>query len=98
MVLKHMTEITGQCPDENHDIRTHLNKLDKSGFNTPGRERLRALAFTLNGWGVESCYKDDFVCLSSDVQEAMELLRLLISKADLLSTPAGVRELSTLNN
>lgn len=95
MTLKYLVEMSGQTYVENHDIRAQLNKLNRVGFEIPAEERLRVIASTVNSWETESRYKDDFVALNEDIKEAMEILEMLIEKAESLVEPVMIKPIDS---
>ena len=94
-VLKYLVELTGVSYVMSHDIRAQLNKLSK---DIPYFDKLWLMAPTINSWEDNSRYKDNFVALRQDVDEAIAIAEALISYAESLSEPTTPRESSIFNS
>ena len=90
--LKYLVEINGESFAENHDLRANLNKLDRIGIAVPDKELLRSMASTLYSWETESRYRDDFIALTEDIENAMAIADELISFADVLVSQVAISE------
>ncbi len=71
MSLKAMVELNGLQYAENHDVRANLNILNRNNIQVPLQEELRSIASTVYSWETESRYKDSFVSLIEDIDQAM---------------------------
>lgn len=79
--LKFLVEMTGQQYAENHDIRANINILNKIDYHTSYEKDLRNMASTLYSWETESRYKDSFVAVITDVEEAFKYAKALLIEA-----------------
>lgn len=79
--LKFLVEMTGQQYAENHDIRANINILNKAGYHVNYEKELRNMASTLYSWETESRYKDSFVAVIEDVEEAFLYARAVLDEA-----------------
>lgn len=76
--LKYLIEMKGERYITVHDLNAHLNKIAKLGITHPVFEKIRLKVYTYNSWETESRYKDSFVPLAADVEEAIQLCHDLI--------------------
>lgn len=79
--LKFLVEMTGQQYAENHDIRANINILNREDYHISHEKELRNMASTLYSWENESRYKDSFVAVIEDVEEAFTYARALVEEA-----------------
>lgn len=79
--LKFLVEMTGQQYAENHDIRANLNILNRVDYHITNEKQIRAMASTLYSWETESRYKESFVAVVADVEEAFLYARALVAEA-----------------
>lgn len=79
--LKFLVEMIGQQYAENHDIRANINILNKNGYHVCVEKELRNMASTIYSWETESRYKESFVAVMEDVEEAFELAKALLAEA-----------------
>ncbi len=79
--LKFLTEMTGQQYAENHDIRANLNILNRVDYHVSFEKELRNMASTLYSWETESRYKDSFVAVLEDIEEAFVYAKALVAEA-----------------
>lgn len=79
--LKFLVEMSGQQYDENHDIRANINILNRVNYHVSYEKELRNMASTLYLWETESRYRDSFVVVIEDVEEAFLYARALIKEA-----------------
>lgn len=79
--LKFMVEMTGQQYAENHDIRANINILNRSDYHVIFEQELRNMASTLYSWETETRYRDSFVALIEDVEEAFKYAGALLKEA-----------------
>lgn len=82
--LKFIVEMTGQQFAENHDIRANINILNRVDYHVSNEVELRNMASTLYGWETESRYKESFVAVISDVEDAFTYARALVEEASQL--------------
>ena len=75
MSLKAMVELNGLQYAENHDVRANLNILNRNNIQVPLQEELRSIASTVYSWETESRYKDSFVSLIEDIDQALNIAR-----------------------
>lgn len=80
--LKFLVEMTGQQYAENHDIRSNINILNKVDYHIKNEKELRNMASTLYSWETESRYRDSFVALIEDVEEAFVYAKDLLLEAN----------------
>lgn len=80
--LKFLVEMTGQQYAENHDIRANINILNKADYHVSFEKELRNMASTLYCWETESRYKDSFVAVIEDVEEAFYYAKALLAEAE----------------
>lgn len=80
--LKFLVEMNGMQFAENHDIRANLNILNRIGYHVSNEKELRNMASTLYGWETESRYKDSFVAVIEDVENAFVYARALVVEAE----------------
>lgn len=78
--LKFLVEMTGQQYAENHDIRANLNILNRVDYHISNEKELRNMASTLYSWETESRYRDSFVAVIDEVEEAFMYSRALIAE------------------
>jgi len=79
--LKFLVEMAGQQYAENHDIRANINILNKLGYHVTDEKELRNMASTLYSWETESRYRDSFVAVVEEVEEAFVYARNLLNEA-----------------
>ena len=79
MTLKCIVELHGERYAENHDIRANIKILNRIGVELPCQKELRDMASTLYGWETESRYRDSFVSLTEDIEQARIIAKELIS-------------------
>lgn len=79
--LKFLVEMTGQQYAENHDIRANINILNRINYHISHESEIRNMASTLYGWETESRYKDSFVAVIEDVENAFKYARALVDEA-----------------
>lgn len=84
MSLKAMVELHGLQYAENHDVRANLNILNRNDIQIPLQEELRSIASTIYSWETESRYKDSFVSLIEDIDQAMNIAREYIKYVESL--------------
>lgn len=84
MALKAIVELNGLVIAENHDLRANLNVLNRAGINIPTQEEIRKMASTLYSWETETRYKDSFVALKEDIEEARIIAKNMIEYAESL--------------
>jgi len=92
--LKFLVEMNGDFYAENHDLRSNLNKLNKLNVSIPMEKELRSMASTLYSWETDPRYNDDFVALLSDVKDARNIARTLITYCDELTSQKPIVPLS----
>ena len=80
--LKFLVEMTGQQYAENHDVRANINILNKVDYHVCFEKELRNMASTLYSWETESRYKESFVAVISDIEDAFKIANSLITEAD----------------
>lgn len=98
LTLKYIVEMQGESYAENHDLRSNLNILDRIGFNIPCKSLIRQMASTLYSWQTESRYKDNFVALKVDIDDAMKVAAELLLLADSLTSQENVSESASYPN
>lgn len=96
MTLKAIVELYGEQYAENHDVRANLNILNKIGIEVPEQKEIRAMASTIYGWETESRYRDDFVSLREDIDQAREIADHLIQYCDGLLYQTEVKNLNDI--
>ncbi len=79
--LKFLVEMTGQQYAENHDIRANINILNRVEYHITYEKELRNMASTLYSWETESRYKESFVAVIEDVEDAFKYARALLEEA-----------------
>lgn len=79
--LKFLVEMTGQQYAENHDIRANINILNRAGYHVSFEKELRNMASTLYSWETESRYKEAFVAVIEDVEEAFIYAKAILNEA-----------------
>lgn len=79
--LKFIVEMTGQQYAENHDIRANINILNRVDYHISYETEIRNMASTLYSWETESRYKESFVAVITDVEEAFVYARALVDEA-----------------
>lgn len=79
--LKFLVEMTGQQYAENHDIRANINILNRVDYHVSYEKELRNMASTLYSWETESRYKDSFVAVLTDVEEAFIYAKAILEEA-----------------
>ena len=84
MVLKAIVELHGGQYAENHDVRSNLNILSRMEVEVPDQKEIRSLASTIYGWETESRYKDDFVSMKEDIDDARIIADHLIEYCESL--------------
>ena len=84
MILKAIVELNGEQYAENHDIRSNINILNKLGIEIPSQKELRNMASTIYSWETESRYRECFVALKDDINDALKIAEDLIKYADSL--------------
>lgn len=84
MALKAIVELNGLAIAENHDLRANLNVLNRADIIIPRQEEIRSMASTLYSWETETRYKDSFVALKEDIEEARVIAKDIISYAESL--------------
>ena len=82
MSLKSIVELNGLTIAENHDLRVNINVLNRAGVDIPMQEEIRKMASTLYSWETETRYKDGFVSLTEDIEDARLIAKELIKYAD----------------
>lgn len=80
--LKFLVEMTGQQYAENHDIRANINILNKVDYHISYEKEIRGMASTLYSWETESRYKDSFVAIIADVEDAFIYARAIVEEAN----------------
>lgn len=96
MTLKAIVELYGEQYAENHDVRANLNILNRKGIEVPDQKEIRALASTIYGWETESRYRDNFVSLREDIDQAREIADHLIQYCDGLLHQTKVENLKEI--
>ena len=76
-----MVEMTGQQYAENHDIRANINILNRVDYHIPYEKEIRGMASTLYSWETESRYKDSFVAVIADVEDAFVYAKAVVLEA-----------------
>ena len=84
MALKAIVELNGLAIAENHGLRANLNVLNRADIIIPRQEEIRSMASTLYSWETETRYKDSFVALKEDIEEARVIAKDIISYAESL--------------
>ena len=79
--LKFLVEMMGQQYAENHDIRANINILNKADYHVNYEKELRRMASTLYSWETESRYRDSFVAVMEDVEEAFIYAKGILEEA-----------------
>lgn len=79
--LKFLVEMTGQLYAENHDVRVNINILNRVDYHISYEREIRGMASTLYGWETESRYKDSFVAVIADVEDAFLYARAVVAEA-----------------
>ena len=79
--LKFLVEMTGQQYAENHDIRANINLLNCVDYHILYEKEIRAMAATLYSWETETRYRDRFVAVIADVEDAFLYARALVEEA-----------------
>lgn len=82
MTLKAIVELHGEQYAENHDVRANLNILNRNEIKIPDEKEIRSMASTIYGWETESRYKDSFVSLQEDIDQARIIADHLIEYCD----------------
>ena len=80
--LKFLVEQEGANYAPNHSLRAQLNKLDQVHSKIlPDdlKKQIRNMSTTLESWEAESRYKDNFIALKDDVDDAMDIAKTLIA-------------------
>ena len=96
MVLKAIVELNGEQYAENHDIRSNINILNKKGIEIPMQKEIRNMASTIYGWETESRYRDNFVALNDDINDAITIAEALIKYADTLIEESFINNISDI--
>lgn len=76
--LKYLIEMNGERYVTTHDLNAQLNKIDKMNIHDPVLEKVRLKSYVYNSWETESRYKDSFMPLAADVEEAISVCKELI--------------------
>lgn len=76
--LKYLIEMNGERYVTTHDLNAQLNKIDKMNIHDPVLEKVRLKSYVYNSWETESRYKDSFIPLAADVEEAISVCKELI--------------------
>lgn len=79
--LKFLVEMTGQKYAENHDIRANINILNRVDYHISYETEIRNMASTLYSWETESRYKDSFVAVIADVEDAFVYAKAVLEEA-----------------
>lgn len=79
--LKFLVEMTGQKYAENHDIRANINILNRVNYHISYETEIRNMASTLYSWETESRYKDSFVAVIADVEDAFVYAKAVLDEA-----------------
>lgn len=79
--LKFLVEMTGQKYAENHDIRANINILNRVDYHISYETEIRNIASTLYSWETESRYKDAFVAVIADVEDAFVYAKAVLDEA-----------------
>lgn len=79
--LKFMVEMTGQQYAGNYDIRANINILNRVDYHIPYEKEIRGMASTLYSWETESRYKDSFVAVIADVEDAFVYAKAVVLEA-----------------
>ena len=79
--LKFLVEMTGQQYAENHDLRANINILNRVDYHISYEQEIRNMASTLYSWETESRYKDSFVAVIADVENAFTYARAVVNEA-----------------
>lgn len=79
--LKFLVEMTGQQYAENHDIRANINILNRVDYHISYEAEIKNMASTLYSWETETRYKDSFVAVIADVENAFAYARALVDEA-----------------
>lgn len=79
--LKFLVEMTGQKYAENHDIRANINILNRVNYHISYETEIRNMASTLYSWETESRYKDSFVAVIADVEDAFVYAKAVLEEA-----------------
>lgn len=79
--LKFLVEMTGQKYAENHDIRANINILNRVDYHFSYETEIRNMASTLYSWETESRYKDSFVAVIADVEDAFVYAKAVLEEA-----------------
>lgn len=80
--LKFLVEMAGMQYAENHDIRANLNILNRVNYHVSYELELRNMASTLYSWETETRYKDSFVAVLEDVDNALVYARAMVKEAE----------------
>lgn len=79
--LKFLVEMTGQQYAQNHDIRANMNMLNRVDYHVSYEAELRNMASTLYSWETETRYKESFVAVLEDVENAFVYARAIVQEA-----------------
>lgn len=96
MALKSMVELYGGRYAENHDVRANINILNRMNITVPMQKELREIASTLYSWETESRYKDAFISLKEDIDQARLIADALILHCDSLLQETNAQKMREL--